>query len=69
VKNIFSATEEAPQLDPAFHNQPQAGAQPTAPATNPHLPEPAPVPLRIPEHEKMAEHAGMRVDWKNTPIE
>ncbi len=71
MKNIFSAEETAPELDPSFAAQAaqQRGGLPQAPPTDANLPASAPVPLRIPEHEKMAERAGMRVDWKSTPIE
>ena len=68
MKNVFSAEEKTPEVDPAFHNQPQAGIQPTAPGCNPKLPAPAPVELRMPEYEMVAEHSGQRVDWKATRI-
>jgi len=45
MKNVFSVTEPAVEVDPAFTTQQQAGAQPTAPNCNPRLPEPAPVAL------------------------
>jgi hypothetical protein len=56
VKNVFSASEETPQVDPAFHNQPQAGPGPTAPSCNPNVPGNPRVPL--PTHvEGVAEIA------------
>lgn len=66
MKNVFSAEEKTPEVDPAFYDQPQAGTQPTAPSCNPKVPAPAPVPLRI--GEAAAEHASDRLDWKNTQI-
>ena len=53
--------------DGAFHNQPQAGTQPTAPGCNPRLPAPELVPL-TPKMEELVEHAAVRTDWKNTTI-
>jgi hypothetical protein len=55
MKNIFSASEETPQVDPAFHNQPQAGPGPTAPSCNPNVPGNLRVPLPTPDREGMAE--------------
>lgn len=56
MKNVFSTTEPEVQVDPAFHNQPQAGPGPTAPSCNPTLPvsELAPLPEAI---ERIAEIA------------
>jgi len=48
VKNVFSAEEKTPEVDPAFYDQPQAGTQPTAPSCNPKVPAPAPVPIQPP---------------------
>jgi len=57
VKNIFSVSEETPQVDPAFHDQPQAGQPPTAPACDPNVPGNPRVSMPTPDFEGMAEVA------------
>jgi hypothetical protein len=67
VRNIFSADEPIRQVEPEFSNQPQRGTAPTAPTCNVLLPSHPQVNLP-PVLERVAEHAGQRVDWKNTRI-
>lgn len=45
MKNVFSANEQIPELDPSFAAQAaqQRGGLPQAPPTDATLPEPAPV--------------------------
>jgi hypothetical protein len=54
-------------VDPAFATQHQAGAQPTAPTCNPHLPVRELVPLN-PALQEVVDHASHQTDWKKTPI-
>jgi hypothetical protein len=56
VKNIFSAEETAPELDPAFHNQ-QPDIRPIAPPCNPIMPHAAPVELRMPDFDDLARRS------------
>jgi hypothetical protein len=67
MKNIFSADEPNVVVEPEFSNQPQRGTLPIAPGCNPHLPASAPVELS-PIVERVAQHAGQRVDWKKTNL-
>jgi len=67
MQNIFSANEPARQVEPEFSNQGQRGSQPAAPTCNAPLPAHPPVNLP-PVLERVAEHAGMQTDWKNTRI-
>jgi len=67
MKNIFSANEQAPELDPAFQQQVPANLV-NAPATPDRLPARQHVPLRTPQLENLARHAGERVDWRSTRI-
>jgi hypothetical protein len=66
VKNIFT-DEPIPEVDPSFQGQQQPGGAPAAPSCNPSLPEHPRVELPGPL-ERVAEHAALRTDWKNTPI-
>jgi hypothetical protein len=69
VKNIFSSEEPTREVDPTFASQAEAqrGGLPTAPPCN--FPLPAHPPVNLPPVlERVAEHAGQRVDWKNTRI-
>lgn len=58
MRNIFSASEEIPEVDPAFAAQAaqQRGGLPQAPPTDASLPEPAPVAV-APVIESIAEVA------------
>jgi hypothetical protein len=56
MRNIFSATEEAPQLDPAFQNQLPANL-PSAPSTPAILPAHPAVELRTPDFEDLARRS------------
>jgi hypothetical protein len=69
VKNIFSAEEKTPELDPAFQNQADAqrGGPPSAPSTPAILPAHSPVPLPGPL-EQIAGHAAPGSAHKADPI-
>jgi hypothetical protein len=58
VKNIFSASEESPEVDPAFEQQAsqQRGTLPVAPSCNPVLPAHPQVQIN-PMVERIAERS------------
>lgn len=66
MKNIFSAEETAPEVDPAFASQVPAGYF-NAPPTPAGLPAQRSVELD-PIVERVAEHAGQQTDWRATRI-
>jgi hypothetical protein len=59
VRNIFSANEQALEVDGSFANQADAqrGGLPTAPSCNPSLPGNSRVSMPTPDLEGMAEIA------------
>ena len=56
MRNLFSASEEAPEIETEFLTQ-QPDIRPTAPPCNPIMPHPAPVELRMPDFEDLARRS------------